>query len=66
MLFLLLLLKVSTVCLAKAEVQEDQAHKGSQDLQDGTPWMKERMTIWEDWCLKQKKEKQPGKVPKNL
>ena len=50
----------------------DQAHKGiateaHQDLQDGTPWMKERMTIWKDWCLKQKKkEKQPGKGPKTF
>ena len=41
---------------AKAEVQVDQAHKGIareayHDLQDGNPWMKKRMTIWEDWCL---------------
>ena len=37
------------------------------DRKRGTPWVKERMTIWEDWCFKQKKkEKQPGKGPKNL
>ena len=60
------------VYLAKAEVQEDQAHKGiareaHQDLQDGTSWMKERMTIWEDWCLKQKRDKSSqGKDPKTF
>ena len=47
---------------AKAEVQVDQTHKeiareAYQDLQDGNPWMKERMAIWEDWCLKQKERK---------
>ena len=46
--------------LAKAEVQEDQAHKGiarevHPDLQDGTT--KEELTIWEDWCIQQKKER---------
>ena len=52
---------------AKAEVQLDIAREAHQDLQDGTPWMKEPMTIWEDWCLKQKvQEKQPGKGPKSL
>ena len=56
--------------LAKAEVQEDQACKGiareaHQDLQDGTPWMKEGMTIWEGWCFKRKRNKQsPGKGPR--
>ena len=46
------------VHLAKAEVQEDQAHKGiarqaHQDHQDG----KEGMTIREDWCLEQERKK---------
>ena len=58
------------VYLVKAEVQEDQAHKViardfHPDLQDGTPWMRKEMTMWEKWCLKQKrKKKQPGKGPK--
>ena len=61
------------VNLAKAEVQEDEAHKviereAHQDLQDGTPWMKKTTTKWEDWCLKQKKKKgkQTGNGLKNL
>ena len=38
-----------------------------QDLQEGTPWMKERMTIWEDWCFKQRREKSSqGKDPKTF
>ena len=55
-----------------AEVQEDQAHEGiarkaHPDLQDGTPRMRKRMTMWEEWCLKPKrKQKQPGKEPKIL
>ena len=59
------------VYLAKAEVQEDQEHQGiareaHQDLQDGTPWMKERMTIWKDWCLTQKRKNSQGKDPKTF
>ena len=58
------------VHLAKAEVQEDQSHKVNArevhpDLQDGTPWMKEGMTIWEDWCHKRKRKKNSqGKDPR--
>ena len=65
-----LIFVVFGVFLAKAEVQEGQAHKGiaregHQDLQDGAPWMRKGKTIWEKWCLKKKrkKEKQPGKGP---
>ena len=60
------------VHLAKAEVQEGQAHEGfvredHPDLQDGTPWMRKEMTIWEKWCLKKKeRENSQGKDPKNL
>ena len=56
----------------EGEVQEVQAHKGTateahQDLQDGTPWMKEGMTIWEDWCFKQKRKKNSqGEDPRTL
>ena len=55
---------------AKAEVQEDQAHKeiaeeAQQELQDGTPGVKEEMTIWEDMCLKRKRRKNSqGKDPR--
>ena len=50
------------VHLAKAEVQVGPAHKGiaiedRPDLQDGAPWMRKGMTIWEKWCLKQKRKK---------
>ena len=57
---------------AKAEVQVDQAHKeiareAHQDLQDGNLWMKERMTIWEGWCLEQKRKKNSqGKDPRTF
>ena len=59
------------VYLVKAQVQEDQAHKGiarevRPDLQDGTPWMRKRMTMWEKWCLKQKRKRLPGKGQKNF
>ena len=47
----------------KADEQEDQAHKEiarevHPDLQDGTPWMRKRMTMWEKWCLFNKKKKE--------
>ena len=53
---------VFRVYLVKAEVQEDQAHKGiarevHPDLLDDIPWMRKRMTMWEEWCLKQKRKK---------
>ena len=53
------------------EVHEDQAHgdrKRGPSTSPGRHSMgDERMTMWEKWCLKQKKnEKQPGKGPKNL
>ena len=57
------------VYLVKAEVQEDQAHKGiarevHPDLLDDIPWMRKRMTMWEEWCLKQKRKKNSqGKGP---
>ena len=49
------------VHLVKAEVQEDQANKEivrevHPDHQDGIPWMKKRMTMLEDWCLRQKRK----------
>ena len=52
------------VYLVKAEVQEDQAHKEiakevHPDRQDGTPWMKEGMTIGRTGALNEK-ERQPG------
>ena len=57
-----LIFLVFGVHLAKAEVQEDQAHKGiarevHPDFQDGTPWMRKGMTMWEDWCVKQQRKK---------
>ena len=46
---------------------EDHAREAYHDLQDGTPWMKERMTIWEDWCLEQKRNKnRQGKDPRTF
>ena len=50
------------VHLVKAEVQEDQAHKGiarevHPDLQDGIPRMRKRMTMWEEWCLNKRERK---------
>ena len=67
-----LIFLVFGVYLVKAEVQEDQANKEiarevHPDHQDGIPWKRKRMRMWEEWCLKKKeKEKQPGKGPKNL
>ena len=58
--------------LVKAEVQEDQAHKGiarevHPDHQDELVWMKKSMTLGEDWCLKQKRKKNSqGKDPRTL
>ena len=51
---------VLRVHLVKAEVQEDQANKEIArevhlDHQDGIPWMRKRMTMWEEWCLEQKR-----------
>ena len=53
---------LSGVYLVKAEVQEDQANKEitrevHPDHQDGILWMRKRMTMWEEWCLKQKRKK---------
>ena len=62
----------SWIFLLFGEVQEDQAHKEiarevHPDLQDGTPWIKEGMTIWEDWCLKRIREKNSqGEEPRTL
>ena len=57
-----LIFLVYGVCLVKAEVQEEQASKGIErgdhpDHQDELLWMKKTMTMWEDWCLKQKRKK---------
>ena len=42
------------------------ARKVYPDLQDNTPWMKEGMTIWENWCLQRKRERNnQGKDPRN-
>ena len=51
-----LIFLVFGVYQVKAEVQEDQAHKViarevHPDLQDGFPWMRKRMTMWEEWCV---------------
>ena len=57
-----LIFLVYGVCLVKAEVQEEQASKEIEredhpDHQDELLWMKKTMTMWEDWCLKQKGRK---------
>ena len=49
------------VCLVEAAVQEDQANKeitreDHPDHQDGLLWMKKTMTMWEEWCLEQKRK----------
>ena len=57
-----LIFLVYGVCLVKAEVQEEQASKviEREDYpghQEELLWMKKTMTMWEGWCLKQKKER---------
>ena len=52
-----LIFLVYGVYLIKAEVREDHAREVHPDHQDGVLWMEERMTMWEDLCLKQKKGK---------
>ena len=49
------------VCLVNAEVHEDQANKeiAREDHpvhKDALLWTKKRMTMWEEWCLKQKRK----------
>ena len=54
--------------LARAEVQEDQAHTSQErSIQVSRTWMKEGMTIWENWCLQRKRERnnQGKKDPRN-
>ena len=64
-----LIFLVYGVCLVKAEVQEEQASKEIEredhpGHQDELLWMKKSMTLWEDWCLKQKrKNNSQGKDP---
>ena len=48
------------------EVQEDHAREVHPDRQDGLLGMRKEMTMWEIWCRKPKRKKQPGKGPKNL
>ena len=57
-----LIFLVYGVCLVKAGVLKEQASKEIEredhpDHQDELPWMKKTMTMWEDWCLKQKRKK---------
>ena len=57
------------VYLVKAEVQEDQAHKGiarevHPDHQDGIPWLRKWMTMSEEWCFKQKRKTAQERTPK--
>ena len=65
-------LELDRLCVVKAEVQEEQVSKEIEredhpDHQNELLWRKTKMTMWEDWCLKQKRKgKQPGKGPKNL
>ena len=52
----------------KAEVQEDQANKENAredhpDHKDGLLWMRKRMTMWEEWCLKQKTARERTQEP---
>ena len=58
-------------CLVKAKVQEYQANKeiAREDHPDhhGLQWLKKTMTVWEEWCLRQKRQKNSqGKVPRTF
>ena len=54
--------------LVKAKVQQDQAQERSiQISRTALQWMRRGMTMWEKWCLKQKrKKKSQGKDPKTF
>ena len=45
------------VYLVKTEVREDHVTEAHPDRQDCFLGMRKGMKMWEDWCLKQKKER---------
>ena len=56
---------VHGVYQVRAEVQEDHAKEVHPDRQDGFLGMRKGMNMWEDWCLRQKKNSQ-GKDPRTF
>ena len=54
------------VYLVKTEVQEDHVREAHPDRQDGFLGMRKEMKMWEDWCFKQKREKNNGRDPNTL